>query len=115
MYVMDRSADQDLEARMVAMDQGLVVEFCCEDDTVVRDYDETPTVECLQIANPVTNSHLSWFLDPPFPERPRNNELPTLVVAADRASSIFSALSNDQYWSIFTIHVFLPIIHVHRR
>lgn len=115
MYVMDPSADQDLEARMVAMDQGLVVEFCCEDDTVVRDYDETPTVECLQSANPVTNSHLSWFLDPPFPECPRNDELPTLVVAADRASSIFSALSNDQYWSIFTIHVFLPIIHVYRR
>lgn len=88
-YAMDRSADQDLEARVAAMDEGLVVEFCCEDDTLVRDYDETPTAECLQIANPVTKSHLPWFLDPPFPVCPRNDELPTLVVAADRASRSF--------------------------
>lgn len=88
-YVMDRSADEDVEARVVAMDEGLVVEFCCEEGTAVRLYADNPSVECLQIANPVNKSHLSWFLEPPFLECPRNEELPTLVVAADRASRSF--------------------------
>lgn len=115
MYVMDRSADQDLEARVVAMDEGLVVQFCCEDDTVVRDYDETPTVECPQIANPVTNSHLSWFLDPPFPECPRNDELPTLVVTADHASRSFRLflMTNTGPYSQFMYSY--ESFHVYRR
>ena len=86
-YSIERSKDRlAFDTRVVAMDEGLVAEFCCEEE-VVKVYDDTPIVKSVRISDPV--SKMNWSLEPPFRECPRNDELPTLVVAADRVSRSF--------------------------